>query len=181
MARLTRRVYVIDRYKLKEMKIKKDTANKEMNCAWCGENFKAKGLSQTLYFTESQGIVCYNCAFVQVNEIQQYGFWLRFASEHFIPCDECQEKLHKMITSLKTAFCKSDCIILEEYPKKGQWRFVLRFLSVGLSGLSDADVFIPCGKCQSEILKKFDERELHIGSDEKPLIELWRRWEAIEN
>ena len=28
------------------------------------------------------------------NEIQQYGFWIRFVKEHFVPCKKCQDKLH---------------------------------------------------------------------------------------
>lgn len=83
-----------------------------------------------------------------------------------------------MITSRKLAFYEPDCITLEEYPKKGQWRFLLRFLACG--ALSEGEVFIPCKKCQGEILKKFDEKELHIGSDGKPLVELWRKWDIIE-
>jgi hypothetical protein len=26
-----------------------------------------------------------------------YGFWLRFASRHFIPCQKCQERLEKIL------------------------------------------------------------------------------------
>ena len=28
----------------------------------------------------------------------RYRFYLRFIGEHFVPCDECQQKLHKLIT-----------------------------------------------------------------------------------
>ena len=28
----------------------------------------------------------------------RYKFYLRFISERFCPCDECQEKLHKLVT-----------------------------------------------------------------------------------
>ncbi len=28
----------------------------------------------------------------------RYKFYLRFVSKHFCPCDECQEKLHTLIT-----------------------------------------------------------------------------------
>ena len=107
----------------------------------------------------------------EITEIQRYGFWLRFASEHHIPCDECQEKLHKMLTTSRLAFYISNCITLEEYPKKGDWRFLLRFLPNG------EQTFTPCKNCQRYILKNIDKKELHIGTDEKPLVELWRQWE----
>ena len=85
-----------------------------------------------IYYDEKQGKILCTCGhwlgeqeelynYPEITEIQQYGFWLRFLSEHFIPCVNCQGKIHKLVVS----------------------------------------------------------KEMHIGSEDKPPVELWRRWEII--
>lgn len=110
-------------------------------CKKCGKTTKkmaeskedalAKGVN--IYWDEVKGKILCTCGhwlgereelydFPEITEVQQYGFWLRFLSEHFIPCKHCQEELDKLLRN----------------------------------------------------------KELHIGNDEKPLVELWRRWEMKE-
>jgi len=86
-----------------------------------------------LYWDEKEQVIaCRKCGhqltskkelynYPKIKEIQQYGFWLRFLSEQFIPCPACQNRIHKLIIS----------------------------------------------------------KEMHIGSEDKPPVELWRRWEMI--
>jgi hypothetical protein len=38
-----------------------------------------------------------NCIKSIGKEKRYYGFWLRFASAHFVPCEKCQEKLEKIL------------------------------------------------------------------------------------
>lgn len=83
-----------------------DKKEEKITCVKCGHQLTEK---KELY------------DYIKVKEIQQYGFWLRFLSEHFVPCVDCQERIHKLIIS----------------------------------------------------------KEMHIGSEEKPPVELWRRWEGI--
>lgn len=143
-------------------------------------------LETTIFYWDDkeQKIICRKCGKwltdkteleekVKIREIQTYGFWLRFASEHFIPCNKCQDKLHNILTKNKMTFLNSKCITMMEFPKKKHWIFILWFLETSQS-------FTPCKKCQPKILKKIDEKELHIGSDGKPLVELWRKWDIID-
>lgn len=113
-------------------------------------------------------------------EIQQYGFWLRgLMSEHFIPCEKCQDRLHEMMMTMTVAFYTQDCITIETLKKKDElvWQFRLRFLTCG--GLSDKEVFKPCEKCQKKLRKLWEIKNLHIGSEIKPPVELWRKMNQI--
>lgn len=152
------RIVNIDRYECPKCHgdLHWDSGPRKYHCFKCNESFSQK-------------------IKVPIVEVQRYGFWLRFVSEHFIPCDECQENLDKMINKYKIALYDPHCITIEEYPKKDNWRFLLRFFAVG--SLSGKDIFTPCKQCQSRILKNFDEKEIHIGNDNKPLVELWRKWD----
>jgi Zn ribbon nucleic-acid-binding protein len=124
-----------------------------------------------------------------IDEIQMYGFWLRFLSEHFIPCKTCQEKLDKVfslsrltknirVNSLKLQ--SPHCITLHISKNERdleEFMFMLGFASENpLLTLE----FVPCDKCQGKLLKTFNSKEIHIGNDSKPLVELWRKWEHID-
>lgn len=51
-----------------------------------------------------------------------------------------------------------------------QYGFWLRLLS---------EHFRPCPSCQEKLHKLLLSKEMHIGNEEKPPIELWRLWEGI--
>jgi len=109
-----------------------DDREHALNCPNKGQ----AGFNFAFYWDKDAGehgkIVCIKCNHwletkkeleteIKVKEIQQYGFWLRFLSEHFIPCTNCQERIHELIL----------------------------------------------------------QKETHLGSEDKPPVELWRRWEMI--
>jgi len=125
--------------------------------------------------------ICDSCVSIKTLYRQQYGFWLRgFTSEHFIPCEQCQDILHEMMMTKKIAFVTQECITLETLKKKGklEWQFLLRFIACG--SMSDGEVFKPCDKCQETIQNIWENKELHIGSENKPPVELWRRTQSID-
>lgn len=155
----------------------------------CGDSIKDK---TPFYWDEKEkNIICKKCGRqlckkseledeLEVPEIQLYGFWLRFASEHFIPCEKCQDKLHKMLMSRQVAFYEPECITLEllEKKKKPVWQFLLRFIQCG--ALSNGEVFRPCDECQKELTTIWTTKKLHIGNDIKPMVELWRKWDIVD-
>lgn len=121
-----------------------------------------------------------------VTEIQQYGFWLRFASEHFIPCRKCQDELHEMMMTETVAMNNQGNITIESLRMKPMigdtrsriiWCLVLRFLTCKIPD----KIFRPCEKCQKRIQKIWKNKELHIGNETKPMVELWRKWDYIED
>lgn len=154
----------------------------------CGEN-EAYAMENNLPFYWDDGEDCIMCRNahklttkeelekqIPVKEIQQYGFWLRFVSEHFIPCDKCQDKLHEKLMNSQVAFYNNLYITLEKL-KKG-WQFILGFVQCG--SLSKGEDWIPCDKCQKELQEIWEDKELHIGNDVKPMVELWRKWEIVD-
>lgn len=120
---------------------------------------------------------------VEIKEIQQYGFWLRFMSKHFIPCDKCQEKLNEILTlqtGMPLEFGNPLCVSLYVYKIKKDvvgFYFVLSFVS---PTPTTSYHFVPCNDCQGKLRKLFIEKELHIGNEIKPMIELWRKWEIVD-
>jgi len=114
---------------------------------------------------------------LEIPEIQQYGFWLRFASEHLIPCEKCQDRLHEKLMKTSLFLGGQQSIVL--YKEKHRhinmrWRFHLEFLKATYVD------FVPCDKCQKRLQEIWDTKELHIGNDMKPMVELWRKWEINE-
>jgi len=164
-----------------------------------------KGSNTEFYWDEDEKkIICKKCGHrlttekelkdeILITEIQQYGFWLRFISEHFIPCKKCQEELDKIFNLMWTRLteetpndCTIDlgnpfCITLHILRNKNdliEFRFTLAFVS---PSPVDSYTFVPCDEeCQGRLWRLFSEKEMHIGNDEKPLIELWRNWEYLE-
>jgi len=181
MKRKERRVYMISRSDLYDVKVGKKVAGKKVCCEWCNKNFKIlPTLGSTFYMLKEKdhGIrfVCYKCAHRKTLQRQRYGFWLRFLSEHFIPCEECQDKLHELINTNEVDFHKeynSITLIISEKENKLKARFKLGFL------WRDS-IFTPCKLCQKKIVELWQTNELHIGNDIKPMVELWRDWADVE-
>lgn len=122
--------------------------------------------------------ICYDCSNSITITRQQYGFWLRgFTSEHFIPCEKCQDELHEMLMTRKNTqtvqifFYEQSSIMLTML--SDEWQFQLDFLSA-------PNIFKPCGECQKKLQDIWENKELHIGSEVKPPIELWRRMQTVE-
>jgi len=122
---------------------------------------------------------------VDIKEIQQYGFWLRFMSEHFIPCDKCQERLNNVLTlqtKMMLDFDNPCCITLRAYKCEQnslpEFTFILSFVS---PTTTTSYRFHVCDDCQGKLWHLFSKKELHIGNDTKPLVELWRKWEIIDD
>jgi len=161
----------------------------------CGDSMS--GSSDKFYWDEDEKkIICKKCGRrlttkkeleedIIITEIQQYGFWLRFASEHFIPCSKCQDELHEMMMTEAVAMNNQGNITIESLRMKPMigdvqpriiWCLVLRFLTCRMPD----KIFRPCGKCQKRIQKIWANKELHIGNETKPMVELWRKWDDIE-
>lgn len=146
-------------------------------CGTCGEDFTLKGphlwvIPAKATTSNRDMFICYECAEAKVIYRQQYGFWLRgFASEHFVPCEKCQDKLHEMMMTMTVAFHTQDCITIEtvDVNDKIVWQFLLRFLTF------IENVFRPCEECQKKLQKIWETKELHIGNENKPPVELWRK------
>jgi len=114
-------------------------------------------------------------------EVQQYGFWLRFISEHFIPCRKCQEELCGIFNDIPNTLDlgNQNCItmhIWRNYDRSQlECSFTLSFVSPSPTSSYE---YKPCEKCQKKILVNFSDKEIHIGNDNKPMVELWRKWEV---
>ena len=160
------------------------------------------------YWDETQGehgkIICVKCGHwletkeelyenLPVKEIQQYGFWIRFAKEHFIPCDICQDELHNLLfdkTIWTTIPEDKEMIKLEirfaedKYRVDQKTEFKLNFVfkldqSYRTGGY--VATFRICGDCQHKLEEILLDEELCIGNkDTEPAIELWRKWEYME-
>ena len=181
-----RNYYIVRREELRQSIPRKNLLEKTNNtltlckesCVICERTFDAN--LDYIWEHKEGGYICYKCAESAVLYRQQYGFWLRgLMSEHFIPCEECQDKLHEMMMTMTVAFHSQDCITIETLKKKGklEWQFLLRFLTCG--SLSEKEVFKPCGKCQKKLHNLWETKELHIGSEIKPVVELWRRMNQV--
>jgi len=174
-------------------------------CGKCGAkgdctDYKAEAVKGNIpfYWNEKAGehgkIVCIKCNhwletkeeledLIDYKEIQRYGFWLRFASTHFIPCDECQDKLHEALMTSRIKINRTDSLSLTRGDGE-VWQFSLSlvFSMLGKYPKYKASLlFIPCEECQKELQKIWENKELHIGNDVKPMVELWRTWEMIED
>lgn len=157
-------------------------ANATYICGTCEKDFSPKGphiwvVPSRVYNEKKKTMfICDECAEAKVTYRQEYGFWLRgFASEHFIPCEKCQDKLHEMMMTMTVAFYTQECITIETVEANGKivWQFLLRFLT------SNKQVFRPCEECQKKLQKIWETKELHIGNENKPSVELWRKMNQV--
>lgn len=118
-----------------------------------------------------------------IEEVQLYGFWLRFLSEHFIPCKQCQKRLGKifdLLTKMSIDFCNPCCVRLRAYKNANdQPEFYFAMAFINPTELTSYK-FEPCEDCQGKLWKLYSKKEMHIGNDEKPLVELWRKWHHID-
>ena len=68
----------------------------EKECCICGGTFEAD--RKFIYcWSADKAPVCYECVEATITELLVFGFYLRFCSEHFIPCLKCQRELGKKI------------------------------------------------------------------------------------
>jgi len=136
--------------------------------------------------------VCYECAETTVLYRQQYGFWLRgFVSEHFIPCEKCQDELHSLLfddTIWGTVLPEKEPVELkiefsEKYYKNDKRvKFMLNFVFQRDKRYREGGYiqgFKPCEKCGAKLKMILLEKELHIGSETKPPVELWRKMNQV--
>jgi len=118
---------------------------------------------------------------VEIKETQEYGLYLRFVSERFNPCKVCQEAIHKQFKThpyrLDYGYIKNQQIIdlLRGWKESGgRWTLRLRFLN------SAEDIEF-CKECSKRLdMTIYEAKELHIGNDVKPMVELWRKWEIVD-
>lgn len=114
------------------------------------------------YYTKTKG-----------REIDQIGFYLRFAHTHFVPCKQCQKKL---IKQLKNAVwdldAKRDDIGLLR-ATENTFQFRIPFID---------GYFVPCENCQKELEKTIFEADLTISNNDYiPPIELYRKCDEIDD
>lgn len=130
--------------------------------------------------------VCYECAEAKILYRQQYGFWLRgFVSEHFIPCEKCQDRLHAILfeASSWNTTCPPIELTVKFVDKEKKERvgfalkFVWKYMTIREGGWTPT--FYPCKKCAEKLKTTLLEKELHIGSEVKPPVELWRRMNQV--
>lgn len=151
-----------------------DEDAKKITCAKCGNQLTTKAeLEETII----------------ADEVQMYGFWLRFISEHFIPCKRCQKTLDTIFSisnvdknhrvhSIKLQ--SPQCITLDiSRNERDLEEFTFNLGFIKENPLLSYE-FTPCDKCQGKLLRLFNTKEIHIGNDSKPLVELWRKWEDID-
>jgi len=138
-----------------------DEEAKKITCVKCGHQLTTKEELEDKFIVE---------------EIQRYGFWLRFASEHFIPCKNCQEVLHKALFRRKATWYIND-------DKMGVDLAISTYGNIcyfSFRWIEPALYFTPCDNCIRKLRGIIKDKELHIGNDVKPPVELWRKWEHIE-
>lgn len=113
-----------------------------------------------------------------------YGFWLRFCHEHFIPCEKCQNELDEMMNGTKevesswvTQWVFDSNVPIELFFTSTMVKFTLNFLCSGTIANSYRQDYELCKSCvETFITKIMNTDELHIGSEIKPPVELWRKW-----
>ena len=110
---------------------------------------------------------------IDFKEIQQYGFWIRFMSDHFNPCVKCQDKIHTILMKSGAWYINNNKMDVDLTIFGDQCYFSFKWLTAHTR-------FTPCPKCIKQLQTKIRTSELHIYNDTKPIIELWRRWDLIE-
>jgi len=141
-------------------------------CCECGRDFEIKNV----YYSckSGEGFFCPECIANVIVEFLKYGFWLRFISEHFVPCTLCQEKLDELLRSNDWEISPETMNVVLSI-KKESAVFYLKWI--------DNCCYVPCSECQKKIINlirnisRQDASNLHIGNkDYQPPIELWIDW-----
>jgi len=163
----------------------------EFSCIKCGrENtvgWNDKGSNHPL--TEPEGVLfCKRCGhelttkeeledLVYSIEVLQFGFFIRFIHDHFIPCGKCQGELEKILMGKIKQWEIDEPLRVELDYFGPKWRFRFPWIRTGQDA-KDVNVVILCKKC-SDVLEEgiINAKELHIGNkDLEPPIEVWRKW-----
>ena len=110
---------------------------------------------------------------VEFKEIQEYGFWIRFISDHFNPCYKCQDAIHTVLTKSGAWYIIDNKMDVNLTIFGDQCYFTFKWLTINTR-------FTPCPDCIKKLQTKIRTNELHMYNDTKPIIELWRRWDLIE-
>lgn len=131
-------------------------------CKKCGHKLTAKDELEEL---------------VSIVEELQYGFYLRFASESFIPCEKCQDLIHEEMMGNLVFHDERQQVILETRQANLYKEGKVKIWKVFFGFLEFQPTIEFCEHCSRQLNKIWDTKELHIGNDVKPLVELWRRWE----
>lgn len=152
----------------------------EFSCKKCGA-----GNDDIEWNEKKQVLFCKKCGHelrakneleeqVDFKEIQTYGFWIRFIKEHFIPCDKCQDRLHRLLYRSGTWYINDGNMGVDLAIFGGQCYFSVRWMQ-------KAVYFTPCPECAKKLKELVLYKKLCIGNKEtEPAIELWRKWELIE-
>jgi len=120
----------------------------------------------------------------QVNFVEKIeaGFFLRFFGKEFKLCEECQEILDKRVLEGFAELGNQHCINLRQVLHRNEpnidvtlWEFHMYFTRYSQAEYSH-EVFTPCQKCQKQLYYMWNNYEMHIGNDTKPMIEFYRRW-----
>lgn len=178
---------------IRNIRIKELKYNKEENfkCPKCGTKTEELAfnlnegmqLKKIYYNDRTNKVICYNCGYTfqdkdliekeNIEEIETFGFYLRFISDNFIPCNECQEKIKKTFTEIETLAFNDKISIIAEITQWKNWKFYIyhgRF----------EHLYYPCQKCNNKLNEKFNNSELHLGNNIKDLVEFYRIWELKE-
>lgn len=116
----------------------------------------------------------------------QIGFFLRFAGKHFNPCEKCQEEIDDIVLENLADIGNNNCVNLDQIlisrnsktnKVRKLWIFGFYFLQDILSNEEYSHLdFRPCDDCQKKLDKLWENSEIHIGNETKPMVEFWRRW-----
>jgi len=158
----------------------------EFSCKKCGAS------GDDIGYNEPDGaIFCKKCShtLTEKNELEdlvyfvefcQYGFFMRIFHDHFIPCDECQEKFEKILVGKIKDWYIYDLPLKVELDYFGpQWRFKFPWIGTTKS-VNDVNVVLLCKKC-GKVLEDgmVNADKWTIGNkDYEPAIELWRKWKV---
>lgn len=181
---------------IRNIRSKEGTYSKQENfeCPRCGTKTKELGidlnegiqLKKIYYNNMIDKIVCYNCDYrfqdkdliekYSFEEIETFGFYLRFLSSHFVPCEECQDKIKKMLMDIKQFRFDEKTTVIAEVENWNIWKFQICYNDNDKYGIS----YYPCEKCNNKLNEIFENSELHIGNNIKDLVEFYRVWELKE-
>lgn len=179
---------------IRKIKMLKSEYHKEENfeCPKCGKKTKELGkdlnegmqLKKIYYNASTKKIICYNCGYVFQKEdlieeyiheeIETFGFYLRFLNSRFVPCEECQDKIKKMLMEIKQFRFDEKTTIIAEVLDWVKWKFnICYYDKYGIS-------YYPCEKCNKKLNEIFENSDLRIGNNVKDLVEFYRIWELKE-
>jgi len=186
-----RKIFVLGRHVLEQKRCSKVTPEMK-KCEECGKEFGTDPERGWYYHVEEKlphssewrvfGPCCYMCASKTITQVLRYGLWLRFAHEHFNPCEKCQLKIHEALFTSRWSIGENPMVYLNfDYGFESPAVFVFNFLSQE-NIMSHTEVEL-CKKCTDNLKDKvLNAGELNIGNKDWsiPPVELWRRWEIKE-